>query len=187
MKQSANSTRPSPTTPRPCDYAQNGPRSQATAAAQYEKNGKHERAIADFKQAMTIDPKYARAYQNLAWLQATCPDGKYRNGGKAVEIATKAYQLSNGKSWRYLDTLAAAYAQNGDFENATLWQAKTIEMALTDKSLTEEGKEELRFRMELYRKGRPYRGSEKAGDANSRGDTELKSAAKSASPKAGQR
>ena len=55
---------------------------------------------------------------------ATCPDDKYRDGKKAVENASKAYQLDDGKHWHCLGTLAAAYAESGDFEKAKEWEAK---------------------------------------------------------------
>jgi tetratricopeptide (TPR) repeat protein len=122
------------------------------------QRGNYEKAIADYKQAIVIDSKCKLAYQSLAWLQATCPDEKYRDGEKAVENASKAYQLTGGNSWAYLDALAAAYAEIGDFGAAKQWQEKTIEMSRADKSVTEKGRQELRSRLELYKQGRPFRG-----------------------------
>ena len=59
-------------------------------------------------------------FNALAWLLATCKNKKYLDGGRAVTLATTACQLSSMKSGVYLDTLAAAYAQNGDFLHATV-------------------------------------------------------------------
>ncbi len=67
---------------------------------------------------------YAYAYNNLAWIMATCQDKKYRNGAKAVELAKKAISLSNNID--FLDTLAAAYAEAGNFEKATTIQEEVI-------------------------------------------------------------
>lgn len=118
----------------------------------WSKKGQYDKAVADYDQAIKLDPKHANAYNDLAWLYAACPDEKYRDGKKAFENASKAYQLTKGKSWDYIDTLAAAYAENGDFDKAKEWEAKAIKMATAEKS-----KEEYRSRLELYKQKKPYR------------------------------
>lgn len=123
----------------------------------FDKLGDYYQAVADYNLALALDPINTAACNNLAWLQATCPDAKHRDGKKAVEIANKSYQLAVVKSWAYHDTLAAAYAECGNFEKATQWQAKAIEMTATDKSMTVKDKAELRSRLELYKQGKPYR------------------------------
>ena len=105
---------------------------------------------------MTLNPNLAAAYRDLAWLHATCPNEKYRDGKKAFENARKAFQLSGGKEWSYLVTLAAAYAESGNFDKAKYWEAKAIEMVTTDKLAKDKDKAEARSRLELYKKGRPY-------------------------------
>ncbi len=115
----------------------------------YYCNSEYDQAIADYHQALAINPDYAEAYNWLAWLLATCPDKKYRHGKRAVENARKACQLSDGGDWPYFDTLAAAYAECGDFEKAKQWQAKAIEAGPDDK--------ELHARRELYMQGKPFR------------------------------
>ena len=74
------------------------------------KMGEFANAISDYNRALIINAEYVDAYNNLAWLLATCPDAKCRDGQKAVENAHKACQLDNGKHWYCLGTLAAAYA-----------------------------------------------------------------------------
>ena len=61
------------------------------------------------------------------------------------------------KHWSCVGTLAAAYAESGDFEKAKEWEAKAIEMATTDRSVTDKDKQEMRDRLELYKQGKPYR------------------------------
>ncbi|MCH8840041.1 MAG: tetratricopeptide repeat protein [Planctomycetes bacterium] len=109
------------------------------------------RAIADFNEVIRLDPKVVLAYNELAWLLATCPYAKYRNGSQAVEYATKACELSSWKYSRMLDTLAAAYAEAGDFEKAVEWQTKAVSMA------SESEKSSYQSRLDLYRAGKPYR------------------------------
>ena len=126
-------------------------------ATMWHAKGDYERAITDYSEALRLDPKNAVTLNNLAALYATCPNKKYRDGAKAVENATKAYQLDGGKNWSLLDTLAAAYAECGDFEKAKQWQAKAIEMTKTDKSATDKDKAEAHSRLELYKQEKPYR------------------------------
>ena len=123
----------------------------------WRNKGEYDKAIVDFAQALVVDPQDADAYSALAWLQATCPDAKYRDGKKALENASKAYQLDGGKSWRYIETLAAASAESGDFGAATEWQAKAIALTTADKSVTDKKKQELNSCLELYKQGKPYR------------------------------
>ena len=82
------------------------------------------------------DPRYANAYNNLAWLLATCADEKYRDPKKAFAVASTLYQLDGGKHWNYLRTLAAAYAAAGDFDKAKEWIGKAIDLAAADKAAT---------------------------------------------------
>jgi len=122
----------------------------------------YDKAIADYNQALAINPKHAKAYNNLGALYATCPDEKCRDGQKAVENASKACELGGGKHWNYLVTLAAAYAESGDFDKAKECEAKVIEMAPDENS-----KQALRFRLELYKQGKPFhQGTEHSAESH---------------------
>ena len=92
------------------------------------------------------------AYNNLAWIQATFPDAEFRVGKEAVSMATKACELTDWKNGDCFDTLAAAHAEQGDFESAIKWQTKYIELA-TKESDRESGRE----RLALYKARKPYR------------------------------
>jgi hypothetical protein len=71
--------------------------------------------VAHFREAIGIDPKFAQAQSNLAWLLATSPEATVRNGAEALKLAAKAVDLSQGKDASMLDALAAAYAETGRF------------------------------------------------------------------------
>lgn len=119
------------------------------------RNEKYTEAIAAYEEAVRLNPKYALAFNNLAWLQATCPEAEFRNGTKAVEFATKACELTDWKEWNYLDTLAAAYAEAGNFSAAAKWQQKAIDLQ-TDGNQTET-QTGMETRLKLYQSGQPYR------------------------------
>ena len=86
----------------------------------------YDKAISDYDHAISLNPRDATAYKNLAWLLATCPQVAFRDGKKAVEHATKACALSEGKDPDTLKTLAAAYGEAGDFENAVKWERQFL-------------------------------------------------------------
>lgn len=109
-------------------------------------------AIADYEQALRLTPKLAPAHNNIAWLLATCPDASFRDGKRAVEVAKLACELSGWKDPNHLDTLAAAYAEAGDFARAAEWQEKAIGLAKGETS-----GENWAARLELYRAKTPFR------------------------------
>jgi tetratricopeptide (TPR) repeat protein len=66
------------------------------------------------------------ALNQAAWLLATYPDPEVRDGTKAVDLATKAVEETGRANADFLDTLAAAYAESGDFAEAVRVQQEAI-------------------------------------------------------------
>ncbi len=114
----------------------------------------YDQALADFSTAIRLEPDHPRGYNARSWLQATCPDPKHRSARCAVESAEKACELSRWKSPESLDTLAAAYAEAGDFDAAVKWQSKAIELSRDAIKI-----KAYRDRLELFRQKQPYRAS----------------------------
>ncbi|MFN0016713.1 MAG: tetratricopeptide repeat protein [Pirellulaceae bacterium] len=113
--------------------------------------GQWEDAAEDYRRAIKLSPKFGRAYRGAAWLMATCPEDRFRDADLAVASARQALALDGNGDYAYLDTLAAALANAGEFEDAKTTQEKALQIA-PDAATTE-----LRERLTLYRSGRPYR------------------------------
>jgi hypothetical protein len=76
----------------------------------------------------------------------------FRNGKKAVEYAIKACELSEWKDPNMMDTLGAAYAEAGDFNQAIKWETKYLETPDLSEKETTDGKS----RLALYQAHKPY-------------------------------
>jgi tetratricopeptide (TPR) repeat protein len=116
------------------------------------KQGRIDEAMAQFNEVLRLNPDNAVAHNDRAMILAACADAKYRDGHRAVEVATRACVLTEWKDPSMLDTLAAAHAEAGDFDSAVKWQTRAIEL-LTD----ENQKADFRSRLELYQARKPYR------------------------------
>jgi hypothetical protein len=70
----------------------------------------------------------------VAWLLATYPDSNVRDGAEAVRLAERACALTDRRVPALLATLAAAYAETGDFSRgiATGEEALTRAQAIGD-------------------------------------------------------
>ena len=121
---------------------------------QSEQLRKYEDALIDHSEAIRLDPNLADAYNGRAWIYAAASDLRFRNGQSAVADATKACNLTAWKKPEFIDTLAAAYAEAGDFGEAVKWQTNALE--LVDK-LDKRG---FRSRLKLYKSGTAYHDGE---------------------------
>lgn len=85
------------------------------------------RAIAEYESALKISPRSALAQNNLAWVLSTASDHSLRDGRRAVQLAEEASRLSGGTS--AFRTLAAAYAEAGDFDRALASARHAMDLA----------------------------------------------------------
>lgn len=123
----------------------------------WEKKRDYDKAIADYSEAFRLNPDNFFVCNNLAWLQATCPIDKYRDGKKALETAQRAHRLRGSDDWRIVATIAAAYAENSDFDKARKWQEKAITLVGDDKAATDKEKASMRSRLDVYQANKPFR------------------------------
>ncbi len=119
----------------------------------YYRTHDYVKAMADWKKALELKHDDSATYNAMAWLLATSPDPKVRDGKKAIELATKACELSEWKKGEVVDTLAAAYAEVGDFKRAVEFENKAIALMKPDSDEMKAARAQLRF----FENGRPFR------------------------------
>ena len=101
-----------------------------------------------------MNPKSAGALSERAIFRAGCPDAKYFDAKKAVEDATEACKLSNGKNPDHLRVLGLAVAATGDFAEAIKWERKALE----DADYAKREGETAKIYIREYEAKRPIRG-----------------------------
>ncbi|MEX2138630.1 MAG: tetratricopeptide repeat protein [Pirellulales bacterium] len=94
----------------------------------YLSIGKQAEAIADYEQALKVRPKEPGLLNNLAWVLATSPDEKIRDGQRAIELAKQGCEATEYKEAHILSTLAAGYAESGEWDEAIKWSKKAVEL-----------------------------------------------------------
>jgi tetratricopeptide (TPR) repeat protein len=118
-----------------------------------KKLGRTDEAIAHYRAALRLQPDSLESLNNLAWTLAAHPDARFRNGTEAVELATRACELTKYQNPIPLATLAAAYAETGHFQEAVSFAERALEAsqrpagALANRLLA---------MLEAFRAGRAY-------------------------------
>jgi tetratricopeptide (TPR) repeat protein len=120
-----------------------------------EMSGRDAEAVAHYQKALELRPNFVQACNNLAWILATASDASLRNGPKAVELAQRANTLSGGQNSVILGTLAAAYAQAGQFGEAVKTIEKALPLAAADAGRTAA----LKTQEAQYKAGQPFQQS----------------------------
>ena len=91
--------------------------------------GKYAEALKEYDYLVSLPPRnvtLARVLSDRAWLRATCPNVSFRNGQQAVKDAKAACSIMVWKDEGMIDTLAAAYAETGDFNSAVQYAAQAL-------------------------------------------------------------
>ena len=118
------------------------------------RKGAPAEAIREFQIALENNPQSVNALNYLSWALATCSDDSLRKGDSAVALAEQARNLTNGRDPLILRTLAAAYAETGNY-------SKAIEVASAGLTLAREQKNprlaaSIQKELALYQVGSPY-------------------------------
>jgi tetratricopeptide (TPR) repeat protein len=123
-------------------------------------NEEFEKALSDYDKAIEIDPGLASTYCSRASLRATCPEERFRDPQRALEDAREAMRLAEVAGafigdWRQrlcLQVLAAAHAENGEFEQAVAAQTEALDLAVTQSA-----RSRITAILDEYRAGKPHR------------------------------
>jgi tetratricopeptide (TPR) repeat protein len=109
--------------------------------------GRYREALRAYEHALALNQRSGGTHNNLAWLLATSTDPSIRDGARALEHARRAVELGESASW--MDTLAAAHAECGDFKAAVRAERKAYELS---------GRRTKAFlrRIGIYRRGMSY-------------------------------
>jgi tetratricopeptide (TPR) repeat protein len=115
-------------------------------------NGDFQEAIADCRTVVRLNPSASFYWRELSMMLSSCPGASVRDQQEAVEAAQKACELTGWKEPLCLVTLAEAYANSGDFEQALKYQKQAL--AMTDWPAPQ--RDEMQRRLALYQQGKPY-------------------------------
>ena len=117
--------------------------------------GEHPEAAKHLGGVIQAKPKHVTALNNLAWIYATHPQDSLRDAAEAVRLAERACELTERKVPGCLDTLAAAYAEAGRFDDAVGTAKEAIQLAKANRQ--QEVAAEIQARLAFYQQGQPYR------------------------------
>ena len=120
----------------------------------YLSLGKQKEAIADYESVLKVDPEDSGSLNNLSWVLSTSPVDSIRDGKRALELGKKACEVTDYEQAHILSTLAAAYAETGDFEKAREWSAKAVELGTKEDN---EQLDSLKNELENYKNNKPWR------------------------------
>ncbi|MFN0079488.1 MAG: tetratricopeptide repeat protein [Prosthecobacter sp.] len=119
----------------------------------HASQGKQKAAKEHYQQALAADPNHLPALNNLAWLLATSKDDSLRSGTQAVELMEHALQLPGGSRLHLLHTLAAAYAEVGQYPKAAAAAQQALSLAASFPGLAHQ----LQMERGAYLAGTPWR------------------------------
>lgn len=125
-------------------------------ADRYLGIGKHAEAISDYEAIMKLNVAdkllLSQVLNNYAWVLATSPEEKVRDGKLSVDLGKQACDITKYKAPHILSTLAAGYAEIGDWENAVKFSTQAIEIGKDH-----EQKEHLEKELASYKEKKPWR------------------------------
>lgn len=129
--------------------------------------GNHAAALKDLERALALKPDDSGVLNNLAWLLATSPDDDLRDGTRAIELATKACEVTEWKAAHIISTLAAGYAETGNFAKAREVSQQAVDAAGDAAEMVDQLKQEL----QSYHDEKPWRERQEMAEASLPGIT----------------
>jgi tetratricopeptide (TPR) repeat protein len=130
-------------------------RTRTNLAEALAAKGQLAEAIQQYTESLRLEPGQVEVHNNLAWILATARNDGIRNGAEAVRLARRAAEMSGDKNPVILDTLAAAYAEAGGFQDAVQTAQKAAQLA--QQSGQPDLLQQIQTRLKLYAEHRPFR------------------------------
>ena len=142
------------------------PQGHSNLAALLYLQGRCREAIAQWLEAIRLQPDDTTLLRAIAWVLATSPKADARNGAEALELAQRAAQGTARREATILDTLAAAYAETGQYAEAvaTARAARDLAIQQANRALADA----ISARVELYERKTPFRDESLAPPARKR-------------------
>jgi tetratricopeptide (TPR) repeat protein len=120
--------------------------------------GDQKEAAEDYKKALAnLESKNedrSGLLNNLAWILATSPEDSLRDGKLSITFGKEACEITEYKEVHILSTLAAGYAESGDFEEAVKWSSRAVELGTKE---NHEQLEQLENELKSYQEKKPWR------------------------------
>ena len=120
-----------------------------------ERLGNFRSSLADYEKILSFQPlpfTCALALNSRAWLRATCPDAGFRNAQQAIADAKAACKITYWSKPDHIDTLAAAYAEAGDFDSAVRFEQRALA-----REHNEADRKGYEYRLSMYQAHHPFR------------------------------
>ena len=118
-------------------------------------SGQIDQALVHLGRAARLSPDWPAPSSRLAWILATRSDGQAGDTSRAIQLAERAATLTQYRDASIMDTLAAAYAADGQFDRAV--EVAQEGLALASAAAGRKLADAIRGRLELYRQRKPYR------------------------------
>jgi tetratricopeptide (TPR) repeat protein len=119
----------------------------------------YQTSLRDLDRIITLRPEgiYPSALNSRAWLRATCPNPSFRNARLAIEDAKLACGATIYRNAAFIDTLAAAHAEAGDFDSAVRYEERALATENASREQSAEIKRKLQQHLALFKQHRPVR------------------------------
>ena len=134
------------------------PFTHSNLAIAYLRRGRIDEAAAQYREALSLYPDNVDSLKGLAWILATDREARRRNPAEALMLSTKACKMTRFQDPGSLEILAAAQAENGDFETASATAQKALDLIKLQGSQRDKALEQrVGIALELYRSEFVYR------------------------------
>lgn len=98
----------------------------------YQEMSEYGKVLVDLQRMVRMTPENPYAVNSLAWFLVSCEDAQYRDPARGLKLALQLPKLMETVMPVGLDTLAAAYAANGNFAKAVKYEQKAIDASVED-------------------------------------------------------